>query len=43
MTQIAEHLAGLMDWTSTKEVRDFFAGRDVEPTEKEIRAFLEKQ
>jgi hypothetical protein len=43
MTQVAEHLACLMDWTSTQEVRDFFAGRDVEPTEKEIRAFLEKQ
>ena len=41
-TQLAEYLAGLLNWTSTSEVRKFFADRTIEPTEEEIRAFLKR-
>lgn len=41
-TQLAEHLASLLNWTSTLEVRKFFADRTIEPTEEEIRAFLKR-
>ena len=43
MTQLAEHLAGLMDLTSVGDVRAFFDGRKREPTEDEIRDFLRRQ
>lgn len=41
MPMIPKHLADLMDWTSPRDVKEFFSGRDLEPTEEEIKTFLE--
>lgn len=39
---LCSHLAELTGWVAVSDIKEFFAGRSEEPTEIEIREFLEK-